>query len=165
MKCGALIRLVVVGLIGGRGTLGVASPLASSGDGDAIRAGENFRMGLLVPRQAAVAATATNLQAFGGSLGGVKASAITNSGDSQRPFGVDGDTFPDFKTAAIRACDNQFNTCADIANNKTGTFSVGDCDKQTVACKSFADTAPTQAFEATPAALFSSNAEFDFFCE
>lgn len=36
----------------------------------------------------------------------------------------------DFKTAANRACDNQHNSCAEMANNKTGKFSVGECDKQ-----------------------------------
>jgi hypothetical protein len=36
----------------------------------------------------------------------------------------------DFETAANRACDNQKNVCADAANNGTGAFKVGDCDKQ-----------------------------------
>ena len=44
--------------------------------------------GLVLPRQGA-----TNLQTFRGAVGGVAASAITDSGDSKRPFGVDGDTF------------------------------------------------------------------------
>jgi len=44
--------------------------------------------GLVVPRQAG-----TNLQTFRGAVGGVAASAITDSGDAKRPFGVDGDTF------------------------------------------------------------------------
>lgn len=37
---------------------------------------------------------------------------------------------PDFRTAADRACDNQKNNCAEIANSPTGTFEVSDCDKQ-----------------------------------
>jgi hypothetical protein len=37
----------------------------------------------------------------------------------------------DFDTAANRACDNQKNVCADLANNGTGSFRVGDCDQQT----------------------------------
>lgn len=36
----------------------------------------------------------------------------------------------DFKTAANRACDNQHNECAKLANNKSGKFSVGQCDQQ-----------------------------------
>lgn len=46
----------------------------------------NTTMGLL-PRQA------SNLQVFSGALGGIQASAITQSGDTRRPFEVDGDTF------------------------------------------------------------------------
>jgi hypothetical protein len=87
----------------------------------------------------------------------------------------------DFKTAANRACDNQHNSCAELANNKTGKFSVGECDKQSsefilfsthgedgwdadddvAECKSAISTATTTSFSA----LFSSNAEFDFFCD
>jgi hypothetical protein len=43
---------------------------------------------------------------------------------------VAGDTFPDFQTAANRACDNQKNDCSKLANNGQASFSVGDCDKQ-----------------------------------
>lgn len=125
-----------------------------------------FHMGVILPRQQ----SRTNLQVFSGALGGTGASAITNSGDPERPFEVDGDTFVcppppppnlptyppkpyknapppqdlqvrspgtilwqkrDYDTAANRACDNQKNACADIANNKGGNFEVGDCDQQT----------------------------------
>jgi hypothetical protein len=48
-----------------------------------------FHGGVLLPRQQG----RVNLQAFTGALGGAKAPAITNSGDPQRPFEVDGDTF------------------------------------------------------------------------
>ncbi|KAK4124962.1 hypothetical protein N657DRAFT_643739 [Parathielavia appendiculata] len=48
-----------------------------------------FTMGVLLPRQQG----RVNLQIFTGALGGVSASAITNSGDPERPFEVDGDTF------------------------------------------------------------------------
>ncbi len=36
----------------------------------------------------------------------------------------------DFESAANRACDNQHNSCADLANSKQGNFAVSDCDKQ-----------------------------------
>lgn len=55
---------------------------------------------------------------------------ISSSGDADRPFQVDGDTFTDFQSAADRACDNQKNNCADMANSGQGNFEVGDCDKQ-----------------------------------
>jgi hypothetical protein len=51
--------------------------------------GELVGMGVLLPRQQGSA----NLQTFSGALGGGAASAITNSGDPDRPFEVDGDTF------------------------------------------------------------------------
>ncbi|KAH6855130.1 hypothetical protein B0I37DRAFT_48409 [Chaetomium sp. MPI-CAGE-AT-0009] len=86
-----------------------------------------FSMGFILPRQQ----SRTNLQVFSGALGGAGAPAITNSGDPERPFEVDGDTFNDFDTAANRACDNQKNLCADMANNGGGNFEVGDCDRQT----------------------------------
>ncbi|KAH8730117.1 hypothetical protein GQ44DRAFT_572893, partial [Phaeosphaeriaceae sp. PMI808] len=57
-----------------------------------------------------------NLQTFEQALGGAKASSITNSGDPQRPFSVDGDTFDSFDSAAQRSCDNQFQTCQRTAN-------------------------------------------------
>jgi len=37
----------------------------------------------------------------------------------------------DFQSAVNRACDNQHNKCADVANsNKKGSLTVGDCDTQ-----------------------------------
>ncbi len=36
----------------------------------------------------------------------------------------------DFETAANRACDNQKNQCADVANSGSASFKVGDCDRQ-----------------------------------
>jgi hypothetical protein len=40
-------------------------------------------------------------------------------------------TQTDFPSAADRACDNQHNSCADVANNnKTAGITVGDCDSQ-----------------------------------
>ncbi|KAH8882693.1 hypothetical protein GQ53DRAFT_831337 [Thozetella sp. PMI_491] len=159
MKCQSLSLLA----------LSAASALASLDFQDSIRA--EFKMGVLLPRQ-----TVQNLQVFSGSLGGIKASAITNSGDTARPFEVDGDTFTDFQSAANRACDNQHNSCANAANSKQGTFEVGDCDKQDTSCKAAANTATQTSFQNTgntggtgtstgQGVLVSSNAEFDFFCD
>lgn len=84
---------------------------------------------VLFPRQQG--ATGQNLQAFTGALGGIKADAVTNSGNSQRPFEVDGDTFTDFNSAAQRSCDNQKNKCAQQANSGGNAgFEVSDCDSQ-----------------------------------
>lgn len=93
---------------------------------------------VLFPRQNG--ATGQNLQTFTGSLGGIKADAVTNSGNSERPFEVDGDTFTDFNSAAQRSCDNQKNKCAQEANNGGNAgFEVSDCDSQnseSLACSS-----------------------------
>ncbi|KAK4237838.1 hypothetical protein C8A03DRAFT_15642 [Achaetomium macrosporum] len=110
-----------------------------------------FSMGVLLPRQQ----SRTNLQAFTGALGGAKAPEITNSNDPERPFEVDGDTFTDYESAANRACDNQKNVCADMANNGTGSFKVGDCDRQTEQCKSAASSATIKSF--APPALTTSD--------
>ncbi|KAK4154828.1 hypothetical protein C8A00DRAFT_14068 [Chaetomidium leptoderma] len=120
-----------------------------------------FNMGgVLLPRQQQ---GRTSLQTFTGALGGASAAAITKSGDLDRPFEVDGDTFRDFDTAANRACDNQKNLCANMANSGTGAFKVGDCDQQSERCKSTASSASIREF--APPVLVSSNAEFDFFCD
>lgn len=73
----------------------------------------------------------SNLQMFTPALGGIKAAPITVSSDSQRPYQVMNDTFPDFATAAGRSCDVQHNSCCDAANAQKGeSFSVSDCDGQ-----------------------------------
>ena len=72
----------------------------------------------------------SNLQSFSAALGGIGAPAITMSSDSTRPYEVDGNTFPDFPTAASRTCDIQYNSCCDAANAKQGNFTVSDCGSQ-----------------------------------
>ncbi|KAI1854210.1 hypothetical protein JX265_000614 [Neoarthrinium moseri] len=146
MKCSALSLTSVVALL-----------VASAAAGDFVEEMQrDFKMALL-PRQ-----LATNLQAFSGKLGGEAAPAITNSGNPERPFEVDGDTFTDFQSAAGRACDNQKNLCANQANsNKGGSLEVGDCDKQNDQCKQAASSATVTSF----ATLTSSTADFDIFCE
>lgn len=71
---------------------------------------------------------ADNLQTFTGDLGGA-APAVTNSGDSTRPFEVNGDTFVNEAGALQRSCDVQFNTCANQANGGA-SFSVAQCQQQ-----------------------------------
>jgi hypothetical protein len=70
----------------------------------------------LVPRHTLFLRQVSDLQTFDQALGGTRASAITNSGDTKRPFTVDGDTFTDFNSAAQRSCDNQFQACQKAAN-------------------------------------------------
>ncbi|KAL1851044.1 hypothetical protein VTK73DRAFT_9550 [Phialemonium thermophilum] len=148
MKCHALMSLLAAA---GAVTTGAAASLDMTGS--MPRA---FRMAVL-PRQQ----QASNLQAFSGALGGVSASAITQSNDPTRQFEVDGDTFNDFPTAANRACDNQHNKCADLANSKKGAFTVQQCDEQSTQCKAAISSAPKTSF----VSLFQSNDDFDIFCD
>jgi hypothetical protein len=74
----------------------------------------------LIPRHTLFLRQVSNLQTFSQALGGTPASAITNSGDKERPFSVDGDTFTDFDSAAQRSCDNQFQACQNAANGNGG---------------------------------------------
>lgn len=63
----------------------------ASPDIDGTRNGRSeFHVGIVLPRQQQ---GGTNLQVFSEALGGAGASAITNSGDPERPYEVDGDTF------------------------------------------------------------------------
>ncbi|KAK9780098.1 hypothetical protein AB5N19_07770 [Seiridium cardinale] len=146
MKCTVLSVASLVSLL-------VASVAAGDFIEDVRR---DFAMGLF-SRQ-----TAPPIQFFTNALGGAAASPVTKSDDTERPFEVDGDTFTDFQTAAQRSCDNQKNSCADVANSQQGgSLAVNDCDQQSTECKAAASTATTTSF----ATLTSSNAEFDFFCE
>ncbi|KAH7389538.1 hypothetical protein DE146DRAFT_167566 [Phaeosphaeria sp. MPI-PUGE-AT-0046c] len=74
----------------------------------------------LVPRHTLFLRQLSNLQTFDAALGGTGASAITNSGDAERPFSVDGQTFNTFDAAAQRSCDNQFQACQGAANGNGG---------------------------------------------
>ncbi|KAL1836659.1 hypothetical protein VTJ49DRAFT_4809 [Mycothermus thermophilus] len=143
-------------------------PLAAVGFFLAVASGSQYAndanlvlnaAGVLLPRQNG----RVSLQTFTGALGGAPASAIVKSDDPERPFEVDGDTFNDFEAAANRACDNQKNVCANLANNGTGNFKVGDCDLQNDQCKTAARAAAVREFPA--AVLVDSNDEFDFFCD
>lgn len=112
---------------------------------------------ILMPR------TLTNLQTFTQALGGAVAPPITDSGNAQRPFEVGGDTFTDFQSAATRSCNNQHNSCADVANSQGSSagFKVGDCDTQQTACLAAQQSATQTNFQV----LTSSNADFDFICD
>lgn len=68
-------------------------------------------------------------------LGGIPAPPVTNSGDSSRPFSVNGNTFVNEGAALQRSCDVQFNACANAFNGGTAKgFDIGDCQTQQEAC-------------------------------
>jgi hypothetical protein len=56
----------------------------------------------------------SDLQTFTGALGGIKAPSIVQSGNRERPFQVESNTFPNYMEAAIRTCDIQNNDCSDV---------------------------------------------------
>ncbi|KAI9641896.1 hypothetical protein NHQ30_009763 [Ciborinia camelliae] len=68
-------------------------------------------------------------------LGGITAPPVTNSGDSSRPFLVNGNTFVNEAAALQRSCDIQFNACANAFNGGTADgFDLSDCQTQENAC-------------------------------
>ncbi|KAH1287397.1 hypothetical protein KXX16_001130 [Aspergillus fumigatus] len=77
-----------------------------------------------------------DLQYFAGALGGA-APAVRSIGDSERPYGVSGNTFTDFESAAQRSCNEQFDSCQKIANtDRSASFSLQDCQDQLKRCMS-----------------------------
>jgi hypothetical protein len=84
----------------------------------------NISLGVLIGRR--------DLQPFTGALGGATATPVLNSGYATRPFIVKGDTFVNISAALQRSCDQQFNACADLANNPSSgvTFGISDCQTQ-----------------------------------
>ena len=71
-----------------------------------------------------------NLQTFTGTLGGIAATPVQDSGDAKRPFQVKGDTFVNLSAALARSCDQQFNACANAANGGDRTLSLAQCNSQ-----------------------------------
>ncbi|KAK2075180.1 hypothetical protein P8C59_009327 [Phyllachora maydis] len=140
-----------------------------------------FRLQMLHSRQPAERKVVPPF--FHSALGGAGPPPITDSGNPGRPYEVNGSTFPMFIDAAQRVCDNQHNTCAELANKHGASFSVSQCDQQSSECKAAAAAASNTAFSvvpesstpATPATttstnsaqpvLVSSNAQYDFYCD
>ncbi|GKT45986.1 uncharacterized protein ColSpa_06167 [Colletotrichum spaethianum] len=68
-------------------------------------------------------------------IGGVAAPAVTNSGDSSRPFSVNGNSFVSKASAVQRACDIQRNGCLNAFNGgRLNGGTIADCDAQVQAC-------------------------------
>ncbi|OJJ61143.1 hypothetical protein ASPSYDRAFT_794100 [Aspergillus sydowii CBS 593.65] len=67
---------------------------------------------------------------------GINIPAITKTGDSERPYSVDGNSFTDYESAAQRSCDIQFDVCQRAANTDSSvSFSLGDCQSQQNDCR------------------------------
>lgn len=83
-------------------------------------------------------AKGNNVQTFTGDLGGA-APPVIDSGDSDRPFSVNGATFVNEGAALQRSCAVQHNACANAANSGQGDFSVSDCGTQEDECNAAAN--------------------------
>ncbi|KAL4924324.1 uncharacterized protein BDV17DRAFT_218914 [Aspergillus undulatus] len=69
-----------------------------------------------------------------GILGG-STPTITETGDSERPYAVDGNTFADYDSAAQRSCNIQYDSCQLAANtDSSASFSLEDCQNQQNDC-------------------------------
>ncbi|KAF7870474.1 hypothetical protein EAF04_004218 [Stromatinia cepivora] len=80
--------------------------------------------------------TATAPTSSVSALGGITAPAVTSSGDSTRPFLVNGNTFVNEAGALQRSCDIQFNACANAVNGGTADgFDLSDCQTQENTCR------------------------------
>ncbi|KAL1973962.1 hypothetical protein VTN31DRAFT_5522 [Thermomyces dupontii] len=79
-----------------------------------------------------------NWQLFTGSLG-IAAPAITSTGDSVRPYEVNGEVFAELYSAAVRSCNLQWISCQQIAetSNQAVGFSQEDCREQEDRCLQF----------------------------
>ncbi|VDC04785.1 unnamed protein product [Peniophora sp. CBMAI 1063] len=93
-------------------------------------------------------ASGANLQQFTGSLGGVTAPAVTDTGSGAQPFAVDGNaTFSSLQNALVRSCDVQHNKCANAANSSgnSGDLTVTACGDQQTQCNAQAQTTAASA--------------------
>ncbi|EGO52371.1 hypothetical protein NEUTE1DRAFT_125873 [Neurospora tetrasperma FGSC 2508] len=69
-------------------------------------------------------------------IAGISAPAVTNSGNSQRPFAVNGATFVNKAAAVQRACAIQNNACANAVNSgKASGVTLQQCNAQETACR------------------------------
>jgi len=60
---------------------------------------------------------------------------VTNSGNKDRPFSVNGNTFVNKAAAVQRACDIQNNACSDAVNGGKGNgATLAQCVSQQTAC-------------------------------
>lgn len=70
-------------------------------------------------------------------LGGIAAPEVADSGNGDRPFSVNGNTFVNKAAAVQRACDVQNNLCSDAVNGgKLQGVDLGACGSQVAQCVS-----------------------------
>ncbi|EFX02436.1 hypothetical protein CMQ_2485 [Grosmannia clavigera kw1407] len=121
----------------------VLMPVAQRGAQDDCRyftvAASNVISTASTPAAVTTAASATTAASTSSgtssALGGIEAPAVVDSGDANRPFSVNGDTFVNKSAAVQRACSIQNNQCANAVNSGTlSGVTVSDCNAQDAAC-------------------------------
>ncbi|KAH8815564.1 hypothetical protein F5884DRAFT_871910 [Xylogone sp. PMI_703] len=89
--------------------------------------------------QSSSSSSASGSSSSGSALGGIAAPPVTDSGNSKRPFEVNGNTFVNKSAAVQRACDIQFNACANAVNGqKLAGVTISQCSAQQQTCLSSA---------------------------
>ncbi|KAL3453816.1 hypothetical protein BJX65DRAFT_301632 [Aspergillus insuetus] len=81
---------------------------------------------------------------------GSSAPSVIKTGNSERPFAVDGNTFADYDSAAQRSCNIQFDNCQRSANSGS-SFSVSDCQDQQNDCLADPPVAEVESSSVTAA--------------
>jgi hypothetical protein len=108
------------------------APTATAGAGAGADAGADAGAGA----GAGNGGDATNLQAFTGTLGGPAPPVVSGTGD--RPFEVNGNSFPAIANALVRSCDIQNNQCFNAVNSGALDAETSECSAQLDQCKAAA---------------------------
>lgn len=130
----------------GSNNAGAANNAAAGGTATGGKAGKGGKASATTSAAAAATSAATggnkgkgaagaNNAAASGALAGVAAPVVQNSGNSARPFSVNGDTFVNKAAAVQRACAIQNNGCANAVNSgKAQGVTVAQCNAQEQTC-------------------------------
>lgn len=103
------------------------APVASGAPNQEADAGADAGAG------AGAGAAGGNLQQFTGTLGGP--APPVESGAGNRPFSVNGNSFPAIGPALVRSCDIQNNQCFNAVNSGELDIETSECQQQLEACK------------------------------
>jgi transcription initiation factor TFIID subunit 15 len=115
------------------------SKAATGGNGGNNAGGNGANAGGKASSISAAAPAATSVAAAtggnaSGAVGGIAAPAVAASGNKDRPFEVNGNTFVNEAAAKQRACDIQNNACMNAFNSGNKAVTASACTAQQTAC-------------------------------
>jgi transcription initiation factor TFIID subunit 15 len=115
------------------------SKAATGGNGGNNAGGNGANAGGKASSISAAAPAATSAAAAtggnaSGAVGGIAAPAVAASGNKDRPFEVNGNTFVNEAAAKQRACDIQNNACMNAFNSGNKAVTASACTAQQTAC-------------------------------